>query len=100
MKTSHEFEDLDDSANLEIIASIVERVTFASHQNDIAVIADLVVKNNFVGWETPFVMEATPVSRLSSPFGRSDRRPSWRFQPRLKTWSRERCGFESGDAFG
>jgi hypothetical protein len=45
MKPSREFEDLDDSASLEIIASIVERVTFASHQNDIAVIADLVVKN-------------------------------------------------------
>ena len=46
-------------------------------------------KNGFVGRETPFVMEGTPVSRLSSPFGRSDRRPCWRFHPRLKTWSRE-----------
>ncbi|MDH3598681.1 MAG: DNA helicase, partial [Candidatus Tectomicrobia bacterium] len=45
MTTSREFENLDDLTSLEIIASIVERVTFASHQNDIAVIADLVVQN-------------------------------------------------------
>ena len=45
MKTSHELKDFSDVAGPEIIASIVNRVTFASHQNDIAVIADLVVKN-------------------------------------------------------
>ncbi|WP_447965762.1 DUF4011 domain-containing protein [Nitrospira sp. Ecomares 2.1] len=45
LKNPNPYENVDDSPNLEIIASIVDRLTFASHQNDIAVIADLVVKN-------------------------------------------------------
>jgi very-short-patch-repair endonuclease len=45
MQTSPEFEELGDVTSPEITASIVDRVTFASHQNDIAVIADLAVKN-------------------------------------------------------
>lgn len=45
LKNSNPDENVDDSPNLEIIAAIVDRLTFASHQNDIAVIADLVVKN-------------------------------------------------------
>ncbi len=45
MKPSLEFEIRDDATGPEITASIVDHVTFASHQNDVAVIADLVVKN-------------------------------------------------------
>lgn len=45
LKNSHQGESVDNSTNLEIIFSIVSCVTFASHQNDIAVIADLLLKN-------------------------------------------------------
>lgn len=45
MQNIEKLEDTDNLNDPYIIASIVDRITFASHQNDIAVIADLVVKN-------------------------------------------------------
>jgi very-short-patch-repair endonuclease len=44
IKPSEEMEE--NLGELEIVSSIVERVTFASHQNDVAIIADLLVKNS------------------------------------------------------